>query len=464
MHRMHMAPYSNMPNFRVFLWIATLALGLRLGAATYWHAQAAEEGVLFRLGDSDGYWHLASQLARGLPYQYGSPDASIFRAPLLPILLSPCTLIEPEQHGVFVARVVGCGLGTAAVVLVMLLTARLSTRSGSVLAAGLIASVYPTAIGMSVTILSEMLMVPLLLLYLLAWQQAWRSDSSRLCWHWSFAAGLLAGLLVLARPSCLLLIPFITGVGLLVGGRIRRPLAESAPQPSSLLDRPRVRHLAIGIVSCLGLSVCMLPWWIRNAGITGRFVPTTLQVGASLLDGLHPGATGASDEGMAFMREVEREQRWLDASSPTPPLSTFEYRINQLALQKGLDFATSHPGDTLHLAWAKLARTWSIWPDGGELGSAPLRLAITISTVTVALLAIWGSLLLWPEGRWELAICWIPCLYFSLLHMVFVGSIRYREPAVFVLIAVAGIGFAELLAKRKLTASKDDAAAVETPG
>ncbi len=44
----------------------------------------------------------------------------------------------------------------------------------------------------------------------------------------------------------------------------------------------------------LGTVLIMAPWWVRNARVYGRFVPTALWSGASLYDGLNPEADGGS--------------------------------------------------------------------------------------------------------------------------------------------------------------------------
>lgn len=430
--------------------ILLLAFGLRLAGAVYWHQLAENEGRLFRLGDSEGYWVLANHIAQGEAYEYGSENARIFRAPLFPIVLSPFAALGGNTpSAVFYARVFGAILGTFAVGELMWLAARLGGPSAARWA-GLIAAISPAAIGMSVMVLSEMLLVPLMLGHLLLWQQAWSASSRRNVVLCSCLAGVVAGLAILARPSWLLFAPFLLGLGLLFG-----------PQ--------RGRHFKIGVLTLMAMSVVMVPWWLRNAQVTGKFIPTTLQVGPSLYDGLHPAATGASDEGMDFMQAIVAEQMAEDAGAEEPLVSTLEYRINRRAQQQAMAFARNQPLEVVRLAGTKFMRTWSLWPDGGELGSTAMRLAITLATFSVLLLAFYGTWRLWVErgrdslssdrdswgnplknplsrvhGGWWLAVCWVPCLYFTLLHMVFVGSIRYREPAVFVLAAVAGCALADL--------------------
>ncbi len=409
----------------VGLWlILLLAFLLRLIGSNFWQQQAIAEGKLFRLGDSEGYWVLAGHIARGEAYQYGSENASVFRAPLFPIVLAPFASLENAPRAIYYARLLGALLGTVAVWELWLLAKRLGGSSAANWA-GIIAAISPAAIGMSVMILSEMLLVPLMLGHLLAWQKACSAAAQRHVIGWSMVAGMMAGLAILARPSWLLFAPFLMTVGLLLG-------------PS------RGRHLKIGVMTLVAMSVVMSPWWYRNALVTGKFVPTTLQVGPSLYDGLHPGATGASDEGMAFMQAIVAEQIALNERANPPHDGTLEYRINRRAQHLALEFARSQPVEVLRLAIAKFARTWSLWPDGGELGSTAIRLLISLSTFSVLLLALLGSWGRNVRDTWWIAVCWMPCLYFTLLHMVFVGSIRYREPAVFVLAALAGCAITDL--------------------
>ncbi|MEZ6136123.1 MAG: hypothetical protein R3C53_14590 [Pirellulaceae bacterium] len=410
---------------RTTIFILLLACCLRLAAAAYVHRQNASSATVFRFGDSDSYWVLGSQIAQGKPYQYGSEHARIFRAPLMPILLAPFTVFEDQAAGVWWARVLGCLLGTFAVWEVMLLTQRLGGGAAATIA-GLIAACSPSAIGMSVVVLSEILLVPLMLLHLLLWQSAWLAKRKYTWVTCAMLAGMVAGTATLARPSWLLFTPFLTCVGLLVG-----------PQ--------RIKHLQIGAVTMLGIAMVMTPWWIRNAQITGRFVLTTLQVGPSLYDGLHAGASGASDEGMAFMQQIVAEQIAEDARTSTPLEGTLEYRVNRRAQRLAVAWALGHPAEVLRLSWVKFCRMWTLWPAGAEVASPSVRLGITLGSFGILLLAIVATLINWKSMSWNMAICWLPCLYFTLLHMVFVSSIRYREPAVVVLAALAGCAIAKFL-------------------
>lgn len=424
--------------------VLLLALCLRIAAASYWHRAAEREGHLFRLGDSHSYWILANNLARGLPYEYGSPNASIFRAPFYPLVLAPCTLIADQRLAVWTARLVGCVLGVLAVGLTMILAQRMAGNR-AMLFTGLLAAINPGTIGMSIVLLSEAVFCPLMLAYLWLWQVAWRQASLRTASAIAIGAGGVAGLAILARPSWLLFAPMLFAVGLLVGPK-------------------RGKHAAIFAGTLLGIVLAMAPWWVRNARVTGEFVLTTLQVGPSLYDGLHAGATGASDEGMAFMSQFADEQRKEDAASKDLR-STFEYRLNRRAQQASIAWIKAHPADATMLAWRKFLRTWSLWPNGGDIGSGTLRAALTIGCFAIVVLACIGSFQratsLQPSC-WEANFYWLPTVYFTLLHMIFVGSIRYREPAVLVLTVLAGWGLASCFVNLKAHGSaSNDRAEIE---
>ncbi len=100
------------------------------------------------------------------------------------------------------------------------------------------------------------------------------------------------------------------------------------------------------------------------------------------------------------------------------------------------DWARKHPGEAIRLAGVKFLRTWNVWPNEASFSAWPVRLAVALSYVPLLILGVVGGARTLARGCcfW---LCWFPAVYFSALQAVFVGSIRYRQPAMLALIALA---------------------------
>lgn len=385
-----------------------LALAVRLGGSLWWQI-GIPEGKRFTFGDSEGYWALGQAIANGQPYQYGSPDASVRRMPGYPLILAGVFELCGADAPVFCARAVNGLLGALAVLCVFWLGKSAFDASVGLAAAG-IAAVYPGAIGMSVFVLSEAPFSPLLAVQLAATQASWRATAWRKSAGWSALAGLAAGLATYMRPSWIAFLPFLAVCGLWGVGRWRR-LAGT----------------------CLAMAVCatvLTPWWFRNYRVVGRFVPTTLSAGESLYDGLHDGATGGSD--MSFVPAIERAERF----APTRPKDEpFECRLDARLAREAWAWARANPGRVASLASNKLARFWSPWPHDTPIGW-PLKAVLIAAWLPVTIGGACGAWRFRAAG-WPCWVCLAPAAYFSLLHLVFVASTRYREPAMLPWIVLA---------------------------
>ena len=170
----------------------------------------------------------------------------------------------------------------------------------------------------------------------------------------------------------------------------------------------------------------LTPWWVRNARVVGRFVPTALWVGASLYDGISPGADGSSD------------MRFVDA----PDVRALgEVEQDRVFRDRAVNYARSHPARVASLALAKFARFWSPWPNADALRQPALALASAVVTLPVFGLVAWGAWQRRGDGR-ALVLLLGPLVYFCGLHLVFVSSIRYRIPGLVPALALAGISLA----------------------
>lgn len=404
---------ANRKSVLLTLAVLVAALGVRLAAAAWWQARLPV-GTRFAFGDSESYWALAKTIVRHEPYQYGE-GMHVFRVPGYPLALAALFRVVGHDPPVMWGRVLGAVLGTTAVGAVMGLTRLLyDARAGWW--AGCIAALYPGAISLSVFVLSEALFCPLMVLQLLCWTVALRGRAAGGALLWGSLAGVVAGCATLTRPSWLLFSPGAVALTLLAG-------------------RDRRRHLLVGMAMLSLLALTMLPWWVRSHRITGRFVATTLQVGASLYDGLSPQATGASE--MSFVPRFAELQRQADLSRGGPLESTFEYRLDRRMHEAAVDWARRHPLQAVRLAGVKFLRMWSPWPNAADMQSWLFRLALLLGYTPLVVLAGWGLIRSWRRG-WPHVLCALPAVYFTGLHVVFVSSVRYREPAMLALIVLAG--------------------------
>jgi hypothetical protein len=458
--------------WRCVLGIVLAAFAIRMAASVWWQSRL-ETPRTFAFADSETYWSLAGTVRRGEPFQYGSPDASVFRTPGYPALLALVfTLAGSDDPPVIAARVLSALCGACATAAVIILGRRWHSPATG-LVAGLMAAVHPEAISLGVFVLSEAPFHPLMALNVWCFHETFaRTQPGRprgsmgTIVSLGLATGVTAGLAALMRPSWLLFPPFVLGLKLVCDTfatlSSRMTVSHSAGHSagysagysaghsaSHVTPAPwlsAVREIATGVARpgvpvILGVCLVMAPWWWRNYQVVGEFVPTTLQVGASLYDGWRPDAEGGSDMRFAprFFDALKRE----DAAGSGPFPGSFEARLDRRQREAAIAWARTHPRRVLELAGIKVARMWSPVPNARDMGGPLLRAVIAAGFIPLMALALWQTWHrrhVWP-AVWLL---WAPALYLTCLHSIFVSSLRYRQPALLPLMTLAAAALVEV--------------------
>ena len=339
------------------------------------------------------------------------------RPPLYPLLLAGVYLVNHHlglTGDLLLVRLTQALLGAATVLLIWWTARRLFGERGALWAA-LIAAGYPFFIYYTGVLLSETLAVFLVALLLATTVAMWEERAL----HYPVAAGATLGLLCLTRSSFLLLPMLVVAVWLVV-------------------RRPRRRALLESVLMVVVWAGVMVPWVARNAMVTGgRFVPGTLTAGWSLYEAAGPGADGGP--------RMERIQ-WPEAVWPRETSSLDEYQADRYVRRLALEHIRREPARTARLALTKLGRFWNLVPNFSGYRS-PLYLVVSVlGYVPVVVLAAVGAV--GRRGQWRRWLMLVvPAAYLSAIHAVFVGSIRYRVPAVPGLVMLAGVGAAVVLGR-----------------
>jgi len=339
----------------------------------------------------------------------------IARMPGYPLFLAACfALFGRNAVGVMLVQ---SAIGALTCVLVLLLGGLLFDRKTGWLS-GWICALYPSLVFMSGLVLSETLFILLMVLGICALVGMERERG----YGAQITAGVSMGLATLVRASLLLFALIVVPVWIWCRVRASR----------------RVRSIAVYLACFCGL---MLPWVVRNYRVSGHFVATTLQVGRSLYEANSPYATGGP---AMHLIDWEKEIGGKKFS---------EYELDAYFKRKAVRYIVNNPMRFVWLGLVKGARFWSPVPNAEEFRRLPYILVGLLTYCPVMVLAVVGIY----ESRRAFRLkelLLLPAVYFGLLHMVFVGSVRYRIPVMPLLFPFAGYALSRRLAGYEEKASK----------
>jgi len=361
----------------------------------------------FDYPDSHRYLRVARNIAAG----NGPIESADIRAgtdPLYPYLLSiPIRLGFTEDIQVHrFARGMQAVLG----VLIVALTAAVARRwvsDRAALGAAALLATHPILLFFHGLVLTEIMYIAFLMAAWFFLARLREQDTLADAFACAGAIGILLGLATLTRSTSLFL-PIL--VLPLIWHHTNGPVHNKA---------------RIALAAALVYGAVLAPNVLRNERLFGRIIPTRVGGGASLLEALGPWADG----GPGMDRIVY------------PPVNADADEAERDAVYRraALDWARSHPRETLSLAWTKLRRTWSITLNAPGYESA---LFTAVGWLTVAPIFVLAAVGVWRMRRqgWTLLFLLSPAIYFSAIHMVFVGSVRYRLPAMPLLMILVVIG------------------------
>jgi hypothetical protein len=254
------------------------------------------------------------------------------------------------------------------------------------------AALYPHFIFYSISGLTE---TAFILLLILTWIAAYRGR-----WAWAAVTIVLS---ILVRPAMDILGPLLLALFAVV---VRR-------EPFRVLVKIFAIYAAVYVV-------LMSPWWLHNYEKYDRFVRLNLGDGIVLYSGNNPmNRTGGG---------VGREPGDTDVDI-SPFLGIADpYERNEAMKAAAWKHMAENPGRTLELAGLKFVRFWRLWPFSPDYKRPWIVVTSLLSYGVMLALAVIGLILSTRRYWRSLAPPLIFAAYLTTLHMVTIGSIRYRLP------------------------------------
>ena len=381
--------------------ILLAAFGVRAGVGLAWRDR------VYPFGDSQTYRALGDTLAlaEGLVItdsEVGPARRHADRMPGYPVVLAILrNLFGPSVIPLVLLQ---AALGTIAAWLACLLGREVFSPLAGLLAAAAVA-LAPWQVYFATVALTECWSAAMLLAVVLCAVRAVKQQQL----SYAAGAGLAAAALVYVHPVFLGL-PAVL-------------LVPAAVAPG------RLRWLGHWALATVIVAAALVPWWARNASVFGRFVPATTRLGVTLYDGVRPGATGGTD--MRFEQDLAPRTADLD-----------EAAYDRWYRRRSWDLIRSDPWRVVSLAGPKFRRLWSPVPHA-DVAQAPFyRWASILAFVPMVAGAMLGLVVLLRRPG-LLVLLLAPVAWVTMVHLLMVGSVRYRVPVepMLLVVAAAAVGW-----------------------
>jgi 4-amino-4-deoxy-L-arabinose transferase-like glycosyltransferase len=321
--------------------------------------------------------------------------------------------------------------------LTWLLARRLFGVTAGVLAA-LIVALYPNAWQFEVRLYSEALAIPLTVAVLLAVFTA-----RELTWRRVVLVGGLLGVVVLVRPSSIVLIPPIAVCWWALGGA-----------------RTGTSRLAATLAIA---ALVVAPWSIRNATLPGPWVPISVQSAAGY---------GVFNDDSAN----DPDHPWAWRPLPRRDAELFEVSRTDGELYRELnsrmfDYIGDHPSSVPKaFFWNGLVRLYDVRAPGQALDETAFEgrtrsvaAAGLVMYWVLAVLAIAGMVLAWRRGRRALVIACVSLAAAAAIVYTTDGGTRYRAPLEPLIVVLASSVIAPMLGRTRLGSELSGEGRVQRP-
>lgn len=302
-------------------------------------------------------------------------------------------------------------LSTASIILIYYIVRHLSHSVIAAALAALMMALYPHFVFFSVARLSETLYIFLTCAAFL------------MLFHRRFGLGsLLLVLSILTRPTTDYLAPLLIVIFSFV------VLQEGW--------RKSILRLA---TYALIYGALLAPWWAHNYTKYGEFVRLSLGDGTVLYSGNNP--LNKSGGGVAWAKkDISDDMDMSQFDSIKNPI-----KRNQAMKDAAFDYISDNPGRFVELVGLKLIRLWRLWPYAEEYKKPHIIVASIVSYGPVLVLFVLSLFTVLPRALRRLSPIIAFIGYLTAVHMVTIGSVRYRIPMEPFLIVMGAMALAAQL-------------------